>query len=83
MGGGLYCLLTWAKITGMFLLILCVGLWALMATKAPIDVFGWLMLVATAWFMGVLDSGLMRKWDKRHQRVLTEENLNEDKTPLF
>ncbi len=42
----------------MFFLLMCVGLWALIATKTPTDTYGWLMLVATGWFLGFLDGQL-------------------------
>jgi hypothetical protein len=39
----------------MGFLLLCLALWALLAFKVPVDTYGWLFLLATAWLLGFLD----------------------------
>jgi hypothetical protein len=67
----------------MAFLLLCVGLWLILTFKVPVDTYGWLMLVATGWFLGFVDAQFFRRWDEKNRRTLTAENLNETDDPLF
>jgi hypothetical protein len=67
----------------MAFLVLCIGLWALIAFKIPVDTYGWLMLVSTGWFLGFVDAQFFRAWDLKHRRLLNADTLNEPDGPLF
>jgi hypothetical protein len=48
------------------------------------DTFGWLMLVATGWFLGFADALLLRNWEtKQRQQAEANPTLQQDVTPLF
>jgi hypothetical protein len=64
---------------GMAFILLCVALWAIIAFKVPMDTFGWLMLVATGWFLGFADALLLRNC----QQAEANPTLQQDVTPLF
>jgi hypothetical protein len=49
----------------MFLALLCLGLWVLLAQKVPFDIYGWMMVIASAWFCGFLDGRLFAHFDQR------------------
>jgi hypothetical protein len=69
---------------GMAFILLCVALWAIIAFKVPMDTFGWLMLVATGWFLGFADALLLRNWEtKQRQQAEANPTLQQDVTPLF
>lgn len=39
----------------MFFCLMCIGLYALIASNMAVDTYGWLWLVAGGWFLGFLD----------------------------
>lgn len=58
----------------MFFLLLCLLLWGLFANKVPFDQFGWLMLVATAWFTGFLDCRFFGKLEADKSRGIPPDH---------
>lgn len=72
----------------MWLLGLCIGLWALFARHVSLDQFSWLMLVAASWFCGFMDARMFARSDKEDSRPLpgesaAPENEPTDDSPMF
>lgn len=72
----------------MFFLLLCLGLYGLVATGTPIDEFGWLWLVAAGWFFGFLDGRvtfgklLGSKNGNDHEKPHPDSTMPPDELPV-
>lgn len=67
----------------MFFAMLILLIWALLATGAAFDKFGWLMLVGTAWVAGYLDCRMFRRFDKDPDRVMPPGDGDEADSSAF
>jgi hypothetical protein len=52
----------------MFFIGFCILLWALIASNAQMDVFGWMMVAGAGWFCGFMDGRMVERRDKEPGR---------------